>query len=53
MIILNHKSHNKMVTVTAVHPGARFGELEMNGNKVSFVCKLGCGIKNMETYALK
>jgi len=29
-----HKSHNKMVTVTAVHPGARFGELEMNGNKV-------------------
>jgi len=24
-----HKSHGKMVTVTAVHPGARFGELEM------------------------
>ena len=30
-----HQSHNKMVTVTAVHPGARFGELEMNGNKVT------------------
>jgi len=30
-----HRSHNKMVTVTAVHPGARFGELEMNGNIVT------------------
>jgi glucose-1-phosphate cytidylyltransferase len=29
-----HKSHGKMVTVTAVHPGARFGELNLNGNKV-------------------
>ena len=29
-----HKSHGKMVTVTAVHPGARFGELEMNGKQV-------------------
>jgi len=29
-----HKSHGKMVTVTAVHPGARFGELNMEGDKV-------------------
>ena len=29
-----HRSHGKMVTVSAVHPGARFGELEMNGNVV-------------------
>ena len=26
-----HKSHGKMVTVTTVHPGARFGELELEG----------------------
>ena len=30
-----HRSHGKMVTVSAVHPGARFGELEMNGNEVA------------------
>ena len=30
-----HKSHGKMVTVTAVHPGARFGELEMLGEQVN------------------
>jgi len=29
-----HKSHGKMVTVSAVHPGARFGELDMDGNRV-------------------
>ena len=29
-----HKDHGKMVTVTAVHPVARFGELEMDGNCV-------------------
>lgn len=29
-----HKSHGKMVTVSSVHPGARFGELEMNGERV-------------------
>ena len=28
-----HKSHGKMVTVSAVHPGARFGELEID-NKI-------------------
>ena len=28
-----HKSHGKMVTVSAVHPGARFGELEIE-NKI-------------------
>jgi glucose-1-phosphate cytidylyltransferase len=30
-----HNSHGKMVTVSAVHPGARFGELEMDGNIVT------------------
>jgi len=29
-----HKSHGKMVTVSAVHPGARFGELDMKGDQV-------------------
>jgi glucose-1-phosphate cytidylyltransferase len=29
-----HQSHGKMVTVSAVHPGARFGELDINNNNV-------------------
>ena len=29
-----HHSHGKMVTVTAVHPNARFGELEIQNNAV-------------------
>lgn|SRR3990167_3397142 len=29
-----HKSHGKMVTVTAVHPGARFGELQLSDGQV-------------------
>jgi|TARA_B110000008_G_scaffold255209_1_gene271748 glucose-1-phosphate cytidylyltransferase len=29
-----HKSHGKMVTVSAVHPNARFGELEIYKNQV-------------------
>lgn len=29
-----HNSHGKMVTVSAVHPGARFGELEIESNKI-------------------
>jgi len=29
-----HKSHKKMVTVSAVHPGARFGELEIDDGRV-------------------
>lgn len=29
-----HKKNKKMVTVTAVHPGARFGELEISENNV-------------------
>ncbi len=29
-----HRSHGKMVTVTAVHPGARFGELELQFDRV-------------------
>ena len=34
-LITFHKSHGKMVTVTAVHPGARFGELEIKGEQVT------------------
>lgn len=30
-----HRSHGKMVTVTAVHPGARFGELMIEDEQVS------------------
>lgn len=29
-----HNSNNSMVTVTTVHPGARFGELEIDGSQV-------------------
>jgi glucose-1-phosphate cytidylyltransferase len=29
-----HRSHGKMVTVTAVHPGARFGELMIDADQV-------------------
>ena len=29
-----HKSHGRLVTVTAVHPGARFGELLIDNDKV-------------------
>ena len=29
-----HRSHGKMVTVTAVHPGARFGELTIDSDQV-------------------
>jgi glucose-1-phosphate cytidylyltransferase len=29
-----HKSHGKLVTVTAVRPSARFGELDIEGHKV-------------------
>ena len=29
-----HKSHGKMATVSAVHPSARFGELDIHDNKV-------------------
>jgi glucose-1-phosphate cytidylyltransferase len=30
-----HRSHGKMVTVSSVHPNARFGELQMKQNKVT------------------
>jgi glucose-1-phosphate cytidylyltransferase len=30
-----HRKHNKLATVTAVHPPARFGYLEFNGDQVS------------------
>ena len=29
-----HRSHGKLATVTAVHPPARFGDLELDGNRV-------------------
>ncbi len=29
-----HRAHGKMVTMSAVRPGARFGELELEGDKV-------------------
>jgi glucose-1-phosphate cytidylyltransferase len=29
-----HKKHKKKITITAVHPPARFGELKLSGNKV-------------------
>ena len=35
-LIAFHQNHGKMVTVTAVHPGARFGELEMREDLVTF-----------------
>ena len=34
-LIKFHKSHGKMVTVSAVHPGARFGELEIKDQQVT------------------
>lgn len=33
-LIQFHKSHGKMVTITAVRPSARFGELEINENQI-------------------
>ena len=30
-----HKSHGKLITMTAVRPAARFGELDLNGNVVN------------------
>ena len=33
-LISFHDSHNKMVTVSAVRPSARFGELDIDNNKV-------------------
>jgi glucose-1-phosphate cytidylyltransferase len=34
-LITFHKNHGKMVTLTAVHPGARFGELKMVEEQVT------------------
>ena len=33
-LVAFHKSHGKLVTVSAVRPAARFGELEMDGTRV-------------------
>ena len=39
-LVAFHKSHGKLATVTAVHPPARFGILELEGDRVrSFVEK--------------
>ena len=34
-LVAFHKSHGKLVTMTAVRPSARFGELSLNGDTVS------------------
>ncbi len=34
-LVAFHESHGKMVTIAAVHPGARFGELEIQGEQVN------------------
>ncbi|HEX2723829.1 MAG TPA: glucose-1-phosphate cytidylyltransferase [Gemmatimonadaceae bacterium] len=34
-LVAFHKSHGKLATVTAVHPPARFGEIEISGEQVS------------------
>jgi len=34
-LIQFHKEHGKMVTVSSVHPSARFGEIEINNSKVT------------------
>lgn len=34
-LISFHKKHGKLVTVTAVRPGARFGELDITGDQVA------------------
>ncbi len=33
-LITFHKSHGKLVTMSAVRPGARFGELELDGTRI-------------------
>ena len=35
LLVAFHKSHGKMVTITSVHPAARFGELEIQAEQVS------------------
>lgn len=40
-LVAFHRSHGKLITVTAVHPDARFGELEISSDRVdSFQEKL-------------
>jgi glucose-1-phosphate cytidylyltransferase len=34
-LIAFHKAHGKLATLTAVHPPARFGHLELNGDSVA------------------
>ena len=34
-LVAFHRSHGKLATVTAVHPPARFGEMEIHGNCVA------------------
>jgi glucose-1-phosphate cytidylyltransferase len=34
-VVAFHRSHGKLATVTAVHPPARWGEMELNGDRVA------------------
>jgi len=34
-LVAFHRSHGKLATVTAVHPGARFGELQLDNLRIS------------------
>jgi glucose-1-phosphate cytidylyltransferase len=34
-----HRSHGKLATVTAVHPPARFGALDLDGDRVAYVAE--------------
>ena len=34
-----HYAHGKMVTITGIHPPARFGHIEINDSKVTFMEK--------------
>ena len=34
-LVAFHKAHGKLATVTAVHPPARFGEIDIDGDKVT------------------
>ena len=38
-LIKFHNKHKKVVTLTAVHPPARFGELKLTGNVVQTLKK--------------
>ena len=47
-----HKSHGKLVTVTAVHPGARFGELLIENDEVKIFQEKASNSKGMDKWRL-